>query len=58
MLFMDLLDKMGRLAKLCGIVGIALGSVALAVCGGRTGDSGEKLKEAVKSVREGNIPIL
>lgn len=39
MLFMDLLDKMGRLAKLCGIVGIALGSVAVAACGGRTGDA-------------------
>ncbi len=35
---MELLDKLGRLAKLGGILGIALGSFALVVCGGRTGD--------------------
>lgn len=35
---MDVLDKLGRMAKLGSILGIALGSLALTVCGGRTGD--------------------
>lgn len=35
---MEVLDKLGRLAKLGGIIGLALGSLALTVCGGRTGD--------------------
>lgn len=35
---MDVLDKLGRMAKLGSILGLALGSLALTVCGGRTGD--------------------
>jgi hypothetical protein len=36
MSFMGVLHKMGRLVQLGGIVGLALGSLALTVCGGRT----------------------
>jgi len=35
---MKVFERLGRLAKLGGIVGLALGSLALTVCGGRTGD--------------------
>ncbi len=35
---MGVFRKLGRLAQLGGIVGLALGSLALTVCGGRTGD--------------------
>ncbi len=38
---MALLERLGRVAKLGGILGLALGSLALTVCGGRTGPGGE-----------------
>jgi hypothetical protein len=39
---MSLFDRLGRLARLAGIVGISLGSLVIAACGGSTkldGDS-------------------
>ncbi len=35
---MAVFQKLGRLVQLGGIVGIAVGSLLLTVCGGRTGD--------------------
>lgn len=50
---MALIDKLGRLASLASIVGLSLGSMVVAACGGKTSTDGHtEAPDDVQDVQE------